>query len=72
MPADAAETTVRVDVLGPLRLTVGDDAFFRTLKELVLVGYYTSEEGATQELRMHPMGSWSADVPYSDIGRAWA
>ena len=51
---------------------VGRQAFFRTLKELVLVGYYTSEEGATQELRMHPMGSWNADVPYSEIGRAWA
>lgn len=51
---------------------VGRQAFFRTLKELVLVGYYTSEPGATQELRMHPMGSWTADMPYSELGRAWA
>lgn len=51
---------------------VGRQAFFRTLKELVLVGYYTSEIGATQELRMNPMGSWRADVPYSELGRAWA
>lgn len=51
---------------------VGRQAFFRTLKELVLVGYYTSEAGATQELRMHPMGSWMADLPYSEVGRAWA
>ena len=51
---------------------VGRQAFFRTLKELVLVGYYTSEAGATEELRMHPMGSWTADMPYSEVGRAWA
>ena len=37
---------------------VGRQAFFRTLKELVLVGYYTSEVGATQELRVNPMGTW--------------
>lgn len=51
---------------------VGRQAFFRTLKELVLVGYYTSEAGATQELRMHPMGSWTGDLPYAEVGRAWA
>lgn len=51
---------------------VGRQAFFRTLKELVLVGYYTSEVGATQELRMNPMGSWTGDMPYSEVGRAWA
>ena len=51
---------------------VGGRSFFRTLKELTLVGYYTSEIGATQELRVNPMGAWRADIPYSEIGRAWA
>lgn len=51
---------------------VGRQAFFRTFKELVVVGYYTSEPGATKELRMQPMGSWKADIPYSQIGRSWA
>lgn len=52
---------------------IGGQAFFRTLKELVLVGYYTSEVGATQELRMNPMGSWRADVPYTgSTAQAWA
>lgn len=50
---------------------VGRQAFFRTLKELVLVGYYTSEVGATEELRLMPMGVYRADVPYDEIGRAW-
>jgi hypothetical protein len=46
--------------------------FFRTLKELTVVGYYTSEPGARQELHVDPMGAWRADVPYADVGRAWA
>ena len=51
---------------------VGGQAFFRTLKELVLVGYYTSEIGATQELRMNPMGSWKGDIPYPQGSHSWA
>ena len=50
----------------------GPGSFFRTLKELVLVGYYTSEAGATKELRVDPMGSWRADIPYAEVGSAWA
>ena len=50
----------------------GPGSFFRTLKELVLVGYYTAEPGATKELRVNPMGSWRADIPYDDVGSAWA
>ena len=46
--------------------------FIARLKELTLAGYYTSEVGATQELRVNPMGAWMADVPYSEVGRAWA
>jgi gluconate 2-dehydrogenase gamma chain len=46
--------------------------FFGTFKELVLVGYYTSEVGATKELRVNPMGSWRGDMPYADVRRAWA
>jgi gluconate 2-dehydrogenase gamma chain len=50
----------------------GPRAFFRRFKELVVVGYYTSELGATQELRENPMGTWRPDMPYSEVGRAWA
>ena len=51
---------------------VGRGAFFRTLKELVLVGYYTSEVGATEELKVNPMGVWLPDIPYQQVGRSWA
>lgn len=50
----------------------GPGSFFRTLKELVVVGYYTSEMGATKELRVNPMGSWRADIPYDGVGGAWS
>ena len=50
----------------------GDPPFFVTIKSLTLFGYYTSEVGATLELRVNPMGVYEADVPYEQIGRAWA
>ena len=47
--------------------------FFQMMKELTLVGYYTSEIGATQELRFDPvMGRYDPCVPFDEIGRAWA
>ena len=47
--------------------------FFSVLKELTLVGYYTSEIGATQELRYERSpGRYDGCVPYADLGRAWA
>ena len=50
-----------------------DPHYIRTLKELTLLGYYTSEIGATQELRhVRVPGRFEACVPLSKIGRAWA
>ena len=46
--------------------------FFVAMKGLTLFGYYTSEIGATQELRVMPMGQYRGDVPFDEIGRAWA
>jgi hypothetical protein len=46
---------------------------YRQLKELTLAGYYTSEPGATQELQwLAAPGRYDADVPFSEVGRAWA
>jgi len=53
--------------------TRGDDAwFFRRMKELTLVGYYTSEIGAMQELHVSPFGAYRGDIPYASVGRAWS
>ena len=46
--------------------------FFRRMKELTLLGYYTSEVGATKELHVAPMGAYHGDVAYPSVGRTWA
>jgi hypothetical protein len=48
-------------------------SFFRTFKELTLVGYYTSEIGATRELHHAPVpGRYDGCVPLAQVGRTWA
>jgi hypothetical protein len=47
--------------------------FFRTMKEITLLGYYTSQPGATRELQHNPVpGRFEGCVPLSKVGRAWA
>jgi gluconate 2-dehydrogenase gamma chain len=51
----------------------GPPPFFGWLKELTLVGYYTSEVGAAQELSyVHVAGSYDGDIPYEQVGRAYS
>ena len=46
---------------------------WRKLKELILIAYYWSEIGATQELRYElAPGVWEAKVPIGPDTRAWA
>ena len=48
------------------------DTFFRDFKKLVLFAYYTSEAGATEELRFDPIpGDYEPCVPIEDPQRAW-
>ena len=47
--------------------------FFRRMKEVTLVGYYTSEIGASRELRVNPMGTYLGDIPFpASGGREWS
>lgn len=47
--------------------------FFDRLKELTLVGYYTSELGMTIELQHEEVpGVFEGCVPLTEVGRAWA
>ena len=54
----------------------GDDTpphFFRLMKELALLGYFTSEIGCTQAQRyIEAPGRFDACVPYAPGERAWA
>ncbi len=47
--------------------------YFRMMKELTLLGYFTSKEGATQALRYIPVpGKYDGNVPYKKGDKAWA
>jgi hypothetical protein len=47
--------------------------FYRSLKELVIVGYYTSKVGATQELQTRIVPAYyDGNVPYEEVGRSWS
>jgi gluconate 2-dehydrogenase gamma chain len=51
----------------------GGNPFFRELKKFVLFGYYSSEEGASVELRYDRLpGAYRGCVPLEDIGRSWS
>ncbi|MBN8577788.1 MAG: gluconate 2-dehydrogenase subunit 3 family protein [Cytophagales bacterium] len=53
--------------------TGGDKPFVLKVKELVLVGYFTSEPGATQVLQYNPVpGPFKGCVPFAEVGKAWA
>ena len=55
-----------------IRSEMGSDWFWHRMKELAVVGYYSSQPGSTQELRVNPMGIWRGDIPYHRGDRAWA
>ncbi len=47
--------------------------FFRNMKELTVLGFCTSEVGATEFLRYDPVpGAYKGCIPYSEVGAAWA
>jgi Helicase subunit of the DNA excision repair complex len=47
--------------------------YFNQMKQLTLLGYFTSEEGATKALRYVPVpGRYDACIPYKKGDKAWA
>lgn len=47
--------------------------FFTKIKELTVLGYYTSEVGATQELRYQPaFATFDGAYPFAKTGRQWS
>jgi hypothetical protein len=49
-----------------------DKPFFSKIKELTVLGYYTSEQGATQELKYEPMPMRYGDIDLADVGGQWS
>lgn len=53
--------------------TQQDERFFQQLKSLTLLGYYTSEIGATQELSYLAIpGGYNGNISFASVGKAWA
>lgn len=47
--------------------------FFTKIKELTVLGYYTSEVGAKQELSYNPMPmKYDGDFDFAEVGRQWS
>jgi gluconate 2-dehydrogenase gamma chain len=47
--------------------------FMHSMKELTVVGFFTSEPGATQVLQYEPVpGSYKGCIPLSEVGKTWA
>lgn len=47
--------------------------YFRMMKELTMLGYFTSEQGATKALRYVPVpGRYDGNLPYKKGDKAWA
>lgn len=63
-PSEASEPRPDAEDVGP-------ESFFRKMKELTVVGYYTSEVGQTKELRLTPWGRYH-DISYKPGTPAWA
>jgi hypothetical protein len=50
-----------------------DPHFFRAMKELTTLGFFTSEPGATEVLKYDPVpGDYKGCIPLAEVGRAWA
>ena len=59
------------------RLAVEEDParnpFFLSFKELTLLGYFTTEVGASEVLRYQAVpGSYEGCIPYDEVGKTWA
>ena len=80
LACDAAERTAFLNALDKEQKAYtankkADDPahYFRMMKELTLLGYFTSEVGATKALRYLPVpGRYDGNVPYKKGDKAWA
>jgi hypothetical protein len=70
MDAREARARARVDTPAPVEEPAH---YFRMMKELALLGYFTSEIGCTEALRyIETPGRYDPCLPYTPGDRAWA
>jgi len=74
-PAQQAEHVKKIhDVaLDAKKSGVKEQTFILVTKELTIVGFFTSEPGATQVLQYNPVpGAYHGCVPLAEVGKTWA
>ena len=60
-------------LIAPLRRAVAAGAFFETVKQLTVTGYYTSEIGMTVERVYLPIpGRYDGAYSYAEVGRLFS
>jgi Gluconate 2-dehydrogenase subunit 3 len=64
---------IKPGIIGKVKKRILGKPFFETLREYTVIGYFTSEQGATTALRYSLVPSkYEACVPYSNGEKAWA
>lgn len=51
--------------------TKSESAVYKKLKQLIVIGYYTSEVGATQALNFDPVPGPYKEMKLKDVGKVW-
>ncbi len=62
----------RLSLLEKLDKNRFNDKFYLELKQLTVIGYYTSEIGAAQELNFSAVPGPYKEMPLSELGKAWS
>ena len=72
--AEERSAFYRPQAPGKIRATPDEASpFFYKLKLLTVLGYYTSEIGAQQELSYNPVpGHYEGDIDFDKVGRQWS
>ncbi|SES64769.1 gluconate 2-dehydrogenase subunit 3 family protein [Thalassotalea agarivorans] len=62
----------RIDYVSNLDKNRHSDEFFKSFKELTVIGYYTSKIGASVELNYDPVPGPYKELPFKDVGKVWS
>lgn len=66
------QTLLLTDLENNVHFTLEDSEQFKTLKSLIVFGYFTSEVGATEALNYQAVpGGYKASIPYDQNSKAW-
>ncbi|MCF8246857.1 MAG: gluconate 2-dehydrogenase subunit 3 family protein [Saprospiraceae bacterium] len=70
---DEVLTKIDKEAYDPSRKKDDPPLFFKNMKELTVLGFCTSEVGATEFLKYDPVPrAYHGCIPYSEVGAAWA